>query len=366
MKHWIPWCLVSLAALPGCPGEPTCQDLRTCDVPRNDGGFEADVSREIDGSSGADSLTTQPDAESDGPGDFADAQGDAAQPIDSTGTTDGRPQQDSAEAAPPDGRSQPDSSDAAAPDDSEAARDAGLETDASKCGNGSIDPPEECDDGATQNTGGYGKCNPNCTLGPRCGDGRINGSEACDNGPDNGLGLGACNPVCTGLVRQKYVKVSKMFGGTPGNLTGDWDPLCQTEFGITYKSLIVVPVTGSSRRIATITPYRGDGQVDWVLGPYTRYVNSVGDLIWATDEVRLLGVRNGRAAALQNPIQPGNADWAWGGFNDDWTASTDNCTNWTSSDGAGHGQSVRLDLTSVSTTPEWTCEVRIWLICVEQ
>ncbi|APR76406.1 Multiple EGF-like-domain protein 3 precursor [Minicystis rosea] len=49
------------------------------------------------------------------------------------------------------------------------------------CGNGVATPPEQCDDGAN-NASGYGKCQPNCTWGPRCGDGIANGPEQCDNG----------------------------------------------------------------------------------------------------------------------------------------------------------------------------------------
>jgi fibro-slime domain-containing protein len=65
-----------------------------------------------------------------------------------------------------------------------------------KCGNGVVDPGEQCDDGVTNNTGGYGKCNPNCTLGARCGDGVKQPPEQCDNGTNNGS-YGTCNPDCT-------------------------------------------------------------------------------------------------------------------------------------------------------------------------
>jgi fibro-slime domain-containing protein len=65
-----------------------------------------------------------------------------------------------------------------------------------KCGDGVVDPGEQCDNGASKNTGGYGACNPDCTLGPRCGDGVKNGSEQCDDGKNDGT-YGTCNPNCT-------------------------------------------------------------------------------------------------------------------------------------------------------------------------
>ena len=64
------------------------------------------------------------------------------------------------------------------------------------CGNGVVDPGEGCDDGKSLNTGGYGKCNPDCTKGPRCGDGVKNGTEACDDGKNDGS-YGTCKPDCT-------------------------------------------------------------------------------------------------------------------------------------------------------------------------
>jgi len=64
-----------------------------------------------------------------------------------------------------------------------------------KCGNGRLDAGEQCDDGTAANTGGYGKCNPDCTLGPRCGDGIKNGSEQCDDGKNDGS-YGNCAPGC--------------------------------------------------------------------------------------------------------------------------------------------------------------------------
>ncbi|MEA2699604.1 MAG: hypothetical protein QOI66_3875, partial [Myxococcales bacterium] len=64
-----------------------------------------------------------------------------------------------------------------------------------KCGNGVLDPAEQCDNGKAMNTGGYGKCNMDCTQGPRCGDGIKNGTEQCDDGKNDGS-YGTCAPMC--------------------------------------------------------------------------------------------------------------------------------------------------------------------------
>jgi fibro-slime domain-containing protein len=52
-----------------------------------------------------------------------------------------------------------------------------------RCGDGTIQmPQEQCDDGAG-NTGGYGRCAPDCQLGPHCGDGIVQmPQEQCDDG----------------------------------------------------------------------------------------------------------------------------------------------------------------------------------------
>jgi fibro-slime domain-containing protein len=64
-----------------------------------------------------------------------------------------------------------------------------------RCGNGVWDPGEQCDSGKARNTGGYGKCNADCTLGPFCGDGLKNGTEQCDDGKNDGT-YGTCAPGC--------------------------------------------------------------------------------------------------------------------------------------------------------------------------
>ncbi|MDP9033190.1 MAG: DUF4215 domain-containing protein, partial [Myxococcota bacterium] len=103
------------------------------------------------------------------------------------------------------------------------------------CGDGIVAGNEQCDNGTANNTGGYGKCSPTCTLGPYCGDaivqnppeqcddgtnlatygglakscgpgcklapycgdGVVSNGEQCDEGLSNGTGYGHCTSVCT-------------------------------------------------------------------------------------------------------------------------------------------------------------------------
>jgi len=63
------------------------------------------------------------------------------------------------------------------------------------CGDGRIEPPEQCDDGELFNNGDYGGCAPSCIFAPRCGDGIMNGPEQCDDGIRDGT-YGGCTQQC--------------------------------------------------------------------------------------------------------------------------------------------------------------------------
>jgi cysteine-rich repeat protein len=59
------------------------------------------------------------------------------------------------------------------------------------CGNGIVEPGEECDDGNDlagphhNDDSNYGGCTTACTYGGFCGDGIVNGPEECDDGRAN-------------------------------------------------------------------------------------------------------------------------------------------------------------------------------------
>jgi fibro-slime domain-containing protein len=79
------------------------------------------------------------------------------------------------------------------------------------CGDGVLTPGEQCDNG--DNPGGYGQCNPDCTLGPYCGDSLISGPEECDDGVNNSpYGTTGCGPDCKRPARCGDAIVQADFG----------------------------------------------------------------------------------------------------------------------------------------------------------
>ncbi len=64
------------------------------------------------------------------------------------------------------------------------------------CGDGVIDPEEECDDGP--GNGDNATCHTDCRIDV-CGDSQVGPGEGCDNGPDNG-DMNACTSQCVAAV----------------------------------------------------------------------------------------------------------------------------------------------------------------------
>lgn len=238
------------------------------------------------------------------------------------------------------------------------------------CGNGNVDVDEECDQGAANSSAAYGVgfCTSKCKVAPYCGDKIRNGAEACDNGATGSTALGDCNPECTGFYEKKFIEATPdntLYSTNLGGIAGA-DAKCVQWFGAEYKALLV----GATRR-ATVTPFKGDQQLDWVLAKYRYYYSHQNILIWRTDEVPLIGVRDGKRLDTYADACPSTGSYPWSGYAIDWTTYDDStsettyqgtCNSWTS-DTTGAGSFVGPDLKSSASE---LCGARSFILCVQQ
>jgi len=226
------------------------------------------------------------------------------------------------------------------------------------CGNGMPDPGEGCDNGPSNGPGMA--CNAQC-MPNVCGDGDRGPGEACDNGPNNGETLGSCAPDCTKLVEAKHIVLSA--GSSNGNLgvnpVATADSFCPAN----HRAMFAF---GTTRR-ATTMPNAAAGSVDWVVHPWTIYLNASGQLIWQTRTVPLLGVdATGTFTALLNPIATGGG--ALTGLAQDWTTLQQNdCSGWGTPVG-GHNVGVAqlVGIGFINNGGVQPCDVVNQFYCVEQ
>lgn len=200
------------------------------------------------------------------------------------------------------------------------------------CGDLHVDPGEDCDNG--DDNALDAECRPDCTLAS-CGDGDIwAGVEGCDDGVDNNvLELGACAPDCSRVIEERRIELGEfvLVGNFGANPVAFADSLCQPG----YSAMFAFPGV----REAALNPYDPTGSIDWVLQPYTAYVGEQEEVVWITDDVPLLGVRDGAQQGLLAGITalcPEGNFCLHGrpltGLDTDWTTSTtEDCDGWTSS-----------------------------------
>ncbi|MGH1342166.1 MAG: DUF1554 domain-containing protein [Nannocystales bacterium] len=164
------------------------------------------------------------------------------------------------------------------------------------------------------------------TTGPQgtCGNGEVEAGEVCDE-PSATLETGACRPDCAGVIESRTIRVSNtsVLGDLGQNPVATVDALCPAGHRAMFSD-------GENRRATTVANGVFD-PVDWVLEPYTAYVNANGALLWVTDEVALLGVRTGTTQTLLAPIVAfeDNPPGCITGMNADWTApASADCLGW--------------------------------------
>jgi len=206
-----------------------------------------------------------------------------------------------------------------------------------------------------------------------CGDSRIEGVEVCDDGNNYGSAVGDCASDCSVIVVQKQIVQSA--AGVPANFAkngaGSTPQTADSYCPSGYKALFA----DGFYRIASVHANQGDGQSQWVLRTWTRYVNASAQLIWLTQNVRLLGVSNGQFVGLKNPIVPGSNSGYLTGMSGNWLAlaSGRNCSAWASVTSAaqgmiGIGGSITSTFLEQAADFTYPCsDVTSWrLYCVEQ
>jgi hypothetical protein len=101
-----------------------------------------------------------------------------------------------------------------------------IECKNAKCGDGLLQLGKEvCDNGASNNNTSYGGCKQNCQLGPRCNDGIVQDVEECDLGEDNGSDESApdgvpCDDGCRYQARLVFLSSITYKGGKIGGVEG--------------------------------------------------------------------------------------------------------------------------------------------------
>lgn len=201
-----------------------------------------------------------------------------------------------------------------------------------------------------------------------CGDGQVDQGEICDDGVNAGMTEGDCAPDCSAVVQRKLIRLSQNstsadFSPGPNDVVVA-DSFCPNGFLAFF--------TDGVNRVASVAPLMGNGQVDWVLQPWTEYVNPNGDPMWTTTELRLLGVSDDHQwVGLDNPLLD-SVDFGYTGMRGDYTTATANCGGWSMTNAlteSSFSQAHQTNQRFVGIPDDMTgglCSLQHEFICVEQ
>jgi hypothetical protein len=88
----------------------------------------------------------------------------------------------------------------------------------SLCGNSTVDPGEDCDNGSADSDTMPDACRTDCSRAS-CGDGVKDSGEACDLGLENGAGGSTCSSTCMTVIAT-HPDAGTSLGGNGGGLGG--------------------------------------------------------------------------------------------------------------------------------------------------
>ncbi len=202
-----------------------------------------------------------------------------------------------------------------------------LDCAAAVCGDGKVWEGVEACDLAGDNGEDFGGCGVDCTLNPRCGDGVLDPSEQCDAGALNGTGESpdatlACSIGCRWDARLSFLS-SALFTGDLGGLDGA-DLKCRNlakAAGLagwsTYRAWLSDGTSGPLQRF-TLIPAKAYGLPNGV-----RIADDLGDLL-------LNGPGEGiRVDELGTPLPP-SLVWTNTSVTGAPYSATDHCNHWSS------------------------------------
>ncbi len=209
------------------------------------------------------------------------------------------------------------------------------------CGDGVLDPGEQCDDGAGNSDVAADACRTTCVV-PNCGDGVVDAGEECDDG--NRVAGDGCDGACVTealYIRQTVATTNGEIGGIPGA-----DALCQAEFGPDYVALMSDEVARSRQFDA-----------DWVLLPGQPYKNGDGRLVGVADT----------GGALPFPLTEAlGTGPVWTGLDGNFD-DADTCAGWTDAGAtAGGAGEAAADTAAAFDAGADPCFVSKSLYCVER
>ncbi len=207
-----------------------------------------------------------------------------------------------------------------------------------------------------------------------CGNNIVEDGEICDKGLNPPLELGSCLPTCDGTIQAKLIFAFGSFTGNFANGTlAIADDKCKA-FALDngYDGLFKAMLSDGVTRIAATSSFDATEAKDWVLHPYTAYVNPSLQVVWVTGPIPLLGVipslipnQPNVPMPLKNPIN--NAEVAvWTGMTSEWLSANVNCGQWKLLNGTGMVGNTLKKMGFLDATGALLCQKPSGLICVEQ
>ncbi|WP_232369492.1 DUF1554 domain-containing protein [Leptospira abararensis] len=153
---------------------------------------------------------------------------------------------------------------------------------------------------------------------------------------------------------------SSSYTGILGGVFGA-DAICQADakcpVGKICKAMLADG--GSGVRRASLTAGVGDGQIDWVLKPFSTYLRN--------DSPTVIGTTTA-ASLFTFPIvgiRPTSAT-AWTGLSADWTNNGNHCGSWTVDSGNGNAGDTAGTGTAAIGFSSFPCNSNLPFYCVEQ